>query len=71
MLTFEISLDMVNGGTFLEVPDITKWSLWMTYLAFTIGLFSSAPCPKLEENKNDPLMSWKWFTVVFEIALLF
>jgi len=76
-LTFELSIDLLNGASFIEAPDLTKWGLWITFITFVTGLFSCMPVQDFDSpetyriTKNKPVMAWKLFTICFETALLF
>jgi len=69
ILTIEICMDLSEGGTALEVADLTKWTLGLTYFTFLVGLFSPAQPPADQEDKrNNILQAWKWFTILFELS---
>lgn len=75
VLTFELSVDRSDGGTSFEVADLSKWSLWLTYATFVLGLFACAPPvektkQEYQRTRSSPCQSWKMFTVLFELSFL-
>lgn len=65
---------LVHGGFNETFKYISKWCTWMTYLLFVTGLYSCSPLPTdstvlLKSYKNNPMQSWKWFTILFEVLI--
>lgn len=75
VMTFEICVDLSQGASQIELPDFSKWGLWMTYVTFIFSLLSVNPLPEKFKHdfnaiRNNPFYAWKWFTVLFEVSLL-
>ena len=77
ILTIEESLDMYShGGPWPDWRYITKWSLWLTWTCFLVGMFALEPIPVgdralLKSLKYSPWRAWKWHLLLFECALTF
>ena len=75
IFTFEISVNCYNmgGAVYQSIPYFSKWGLWMTYICYIIGLFSTYP-PKDDAKSltsyNSPFCAWKWYIMLFELSLV-
>jgi len=70
-----ISANGLGGSIYLSFPYVAKWSLWLTYFAEIVGMFStdiaSDESKSLSSNyKYSPLFAWKWFTILFQMAFV-